>query len=150
MYFEDEAPVYEDNDFGDSDMLGAPPPAASFLPPIATRSLSSASRESKSGSSFPSSARALLSDSARGDTAYSSSTTSRLDRPFTEMTMESSASSGAGDARARIQMLSKKNRELTAMLGGEQARSKKLSSRVSELEGKVLDWSHVSRPDSGA
>lgn len=42
-----------------------------------------------------------------------------------------------GDTLSRIQTLSKKNRELTATLGGEQARTKKLATRVTELEKQV-------------
>ncbi len=50
------------------------------------------------------------------------------------------ASTGGGDpsdARQRIQLLSKKNRELTATLGGEQARGRKMASRIAELEKQV-------------
>jgi hypothetical protein len=53
-----------------------------------------------------------------------------------EIFSESSMGAG-GDVMARIQALSKKNRELTALLGGEQARARKLTTRITELEKQV-------------
>ena len=44
---------------------------------------------------------------------------------------------GGSDVYARIQALSKKNRELTASLGGEQGRNRKLTAKIEELEKQV-------------
>ena len=145
---DDGAPIFEDNDFGDGDMRGEPP--RGFLPPIVSRGAATVSRDSGRGP-FPSSR--LATAAMMGHDQYPNTASRMESRPFSDLSGEHSLSGAGlmlqemsttsqlgGDARARIQLLSKKNRELTALVGGEQSRSKKLASQNAELEAKVLSY----------
>eukprot|EP00047_Mylnosiga_fluctuans_P017079 m.58558 g.58558 ORF g.58558 m.58558 type:complete len:452 (-) comp6912_c0_seq2:916-2271(-) len=135
-----DAPVFEDNDFGDLRDDGG----FDILPDIQPRGPALASREAKNARTFSDMLppRKETAASTRSDSTLSSRprTGSRPRTDFSDGIASTGAlaplgePAGDGDARQRIMQLSKKNRELTAALGGEQARSKKLMARISELE----------------